>query len=184
MPSPRSSLALVFPLLLLAHAARAEVTTSAAHRLVVEHKLTSTVAPAALFRAIGQVGKWWNSQHTFSGSAANLSLRVDAGGCFCERWKQGSVEHGRVILVKRDQVVQIATAMGPLMDLGVTGVLTFELKARPAEGGQAAGTDLAVTYKVGGDPGSALTALAGPVDTVIGEQAARLVKFAQTGKPD
>jgi hypothetical protein len=179
---PRA-LFLLGPLLLAAPAA-ADVTSSAPHALVVEHKLSSTKAPRDLFRALGQVGKWWNKDHTFSGSAANLSLKTEAGACFCERWKEGSVEHGRVIQTQRDRLLRLGAALGPLMDQAVTGVLTFDLRPRPTQAPQPGGTDLVVTYRVSGDPSHALASLAEPVNRVIGEQAARLVRFVETGKPE
>jgi uncharacterized protein YndB with AHSA1/START domain len=164
--------------------ARAEVKTSAAHTLVVEHKLSTTAEPARLYRALSQVNRWWSSKHTFSGSAANLSLRTDAGGCFCERWKDGSVEHGRVIQTTRDKLVRLSTALGPMIDMAVTGVLTFQLEPRLARPEGPGGSDLLVIMRVSGDPSHALAALATPVDGVIGEQAARLVRFVETGKPE
>jgi hypothetical protein len=168
----------------LAPPVHAEVKSSAAHTLIVEHKLASTADPAKLFRALSQVNRWWSSKHTFSGSATNLSLRADAGGCFCERWKDGSVEHGRVIQTTRDKLVRLSTALGPMMDMAVTGILTFKFEPRPARPDGPGGSDLLVTMRVSGDPSHALAALAAPVDQVIGEQAARLVRFVETGKPE
>ena len=171
---------LLAALLLLASPARAAVKKSTADDLTVEHKLPTSVAAADLFRAIGQVDRWWSSTHSWSGSAANLSLKLEAGGCFCERWPDGSAEHGRVIQVQRDRLVRLNAALGPLMDLAISGVLTFQLS--PASSGK--GTDLLVTYRISGDSTHGLRGLAGPVDKVIGEAAARLVRFASTGKPD
>jgi uncharacterized protein YndB with AHSA1/START domain len=176
---------LVLPLLAgVAPPARAELKSSAAHTLLVEHKLSTSAEPAKLYRALGQINRWWSSKHTFSGSATNLSLRTEAGGCFCERWKDGSVEHGRVIQTTRDKLVRLSTALGPMMDMAVTGVLTFQFQPRPARPDAPGGTDLLVTMRVSGDPSHALAALGTPVDGVIGEQAARLVRFVETGKPE
>ncbi len=69
------------------------------------------------------------------------------------------------------------------MELAVSGVLTFQLSP-PAAGASARGTDLLVSYRISGDSSHGLKALAGPVDKVLGEAAARLVHFAQTGKPE
>jgi hypothetical protein len=51
--------------------------------------------PAAVYQAIGQIGRWWSGEHTYSGDAANLSFALQAGACFCERWQDNAVEHGR-----------------------------------------------------------------------------------------
>jgi uncharacterized protein YndB with AHSA1/START domain len=180
---PPSAL-LLLPVWLAPAPASAEIKSSAAHTLLVEHKLTSTADPARLYRALSQINRWWSSKHTFSGSAANLSLRADAGGCFCERWKDGSVEHGRVIQTARDKLVRLSTALGPMLDMAVTGVLSFQIEPRPAKPAGPAGSELVVTMRVSGDPSHTLATLAGPVDGVIGEQATRLVRFVETGKPE
>ncbi len=100
---------LLLPLaaVLLAGPAHAEIKRAAADDLAVEHHLSTPVAAPDLFRAIGQIGKWWSSTHTWSGSAANLSLKLEAGGCFCERWADGSAEHGHVIQTQRDRLVRL-----------------------------------------------------------------------------
>jgi uncharacterized protein YndB with AHSA1/START domain len=164
--------------LLLVVSARADVKRSADYALTIEHKLSTAVAAADLFRAIDQVEKWWSSRHTRSGSAANLSLEAEAGACFCEKWRDGSVEHGRVIHVERDRLLRLQAALGPLQEMAVAAVLSFALEPK------AGGTTITVSYRVTGDQTHGLRSLSGPVDRVIGEQAARLVRFAETGKPE
>jgi hypothetical protein len=127
--------------------------------------------PRQVFEAIGRVDRWWNGQHSFSGDASKLSLELAGGGCFCERWEGGSVQHAQVVGVGRDAYVRLQGALGPLQELAVTGVLTFSMKA--VEGR----TQLSVTYRVGGAPDSALEKWAGPVDRVIGEQVGRLAAY-------
>ena len=49
---------------------------------------------------VGQIGSWWDSQHTYSGDAKNLSIDARPGGCFCEKLPNGGgVEHARVIYI-------------------------------------------------------------------------------------
>jgi uncharacterized protein YndB with AHSA1/START domain len=158
--------------------ALAEVAQSSPAGLTVQHALSTAAAPADVFKAIPQVDRWWSGKHTFSGSAANLSLKAEAGGCFCERWAEGSVEHGRVVQVMRDKLVRLQATLGPLMPMGVSGTLSFALKP------QGSGTALEVAYRVSGDPSHNLRALGAAVDKVLGEQAQRLVRFAETGKAD
>jgi uncharacterized protein YndB with AHSA1/START domain len=173
---------LLLCVLLPAAVARAAVTASSAQTLTIQHKVSTRSKPADVYRALGRVGKWWNSQHTFSGSAANLKLEPAAGGCFCERWKDGSVEHGRVIHAQRDKLLRLSATLGPLLELGVTGVLSFELE--PSKAVQPGGTDLLVTYRISGDPSHNLAGFAEPVDRVLGEQTARLQRFVDTGKAE
>ena len=49
---------------------------------------------------VGQIGSWWNPEHTYSGDAKNLSIDARPGGCFCEKLPNGGgIEHARVIYV-------------------------------------------------------------------------------------
>jgi uncharacterized protein YndB with AHSA1/START domain len=175
----RRSAAIAFgSVLALAAPGRAEVKQKSAASMVAEHNLASTANPADVYRAIAQVDHWWNSTHTLSGNAANLTLKPEAGGCFCEKWSDGSVEHGRVVQTQRDRLVVLDAKLGPLLSLAVSGVLTFSLKP------QGNGTVLLVIYRISGDPTHNLIALAPVVDKVLGEQARRLLRFAETGKPE
>ena len=136
------------------------------------------VTPHRLYEALGEIDKWWNGSHSWSGQAANLSLAMQAGGCFCERWGANSVMHARVIHAAEDKLLRLEGSLGPLQALATTSILTFALA--PKDGG----TTLIVTYRVAGNEAAGLQQLAGPVDGVIGEQVRRLVAYVETGKPD
>jgi uncharacterized protein YndB with AHSA1/START domain len=157
---------------LAAPAAPAEVRQAGADAFLVGHRLVVTATPAAVFAALGQVDRWWNPQHSWSGSAQNLRLELEAGGCFCERWANGSVEHARVVFVVRDRELRLRGALGPLQEMGLDGLLSFVLT--PTEGG----TRLEVSYRVTGDGLHDLAPLAPAVDGVIGDQSSRLAAFA------
>jgi len=134
-------------------------------------------SPATVYQTIGQIGTWWNSAHTWSGNAGNLSLRMEASGCFCERWNSGSVEHGRVIHAAQDSLLLLQSALGPLQAMPVSAILTFELAAADGK------TMLVTTYRVAG-AGMDLRDLAQPVDGVITEQVDRLARLITTGNPE
>ena len=168
----------VVSVLLLGWPARAEVVRQKATSFQLEYKVTSKAAPAHLYRALGQIGSWWNSQHTFSGKAANLTLPLESGGCFCEKWPEGSVQHGRVVQTAKDRLLRLQAPLGPLIELPVNAVLTFVLAP------SGTGTRLEVYYSVGGDPAYAAGKWAAPSDKVLSEQIARLVRFAETGKAE
>jgi uncharacterized protein YndB with AHSA1/START domain len=156
--------------------ARAEVVgSSPAH---FEARFTQTVAkpPAEVWRALGRIGRWWDDEHTFSGAARNMRMALHAGGCFCEAWDGASIEHARVIYAKPGEMLRLQGGLGPLQELGLTGIMTFALA--PGEGG----TALTLTYRVTG-AGTDLAPLAPLVDGVIGQQFARLVRYAETGAP-
>ena len=163
--------------LALAGAARAEVRASSPDAFHVSFTESVNAAPSAVYAAIGQVERWWDGSHTYSGSAANLSIAMQPGGCWCERWPNGAVEHARVLTLMKDQAVRFEGALGPLQNLGVSAVLTFVLQP------EASGTTLMVGYRVNGSSASGLDKLATPVDGVIGAAVQRLKRFVETGKP-
>jgi uncharacterized protein YndB with AHSA1/START domain len=154
----------------------AEVKSATADGFVLEHQAQLPVTPLRIYAALGQVGQWWNDEHTFSGKARNLSLQLQAGGCFCERWRDGSVEHGRVLYARNGQVLRLQSALGPLQDMALTGILAFTLEPKDD------GTALLLSYRVHGPAGQQLDKLAPVVDGVLADQFARLQKFLQNGK--
>ena len=92
---------LLFLVALAGPAAHAEVTAQSPAAFTIAHRAEVPAPPERVFGAIGEIGRWWNGAHTYSGSAANLRLDMEAGGCFCECWDGGSVEHARVLYVGR-----------------------------------------------------------------------------------
>lgn len=135
---------------------------------------TLAAPPAVVFDRIVAVDRWWNPQHSYSGKAANLRIEPRAGGCFCEVWAGGSVEHGRVLMAMPGRLLRFSAALGPLQERPVAGVLGFTLAA--VEGGGA--TRLVVHYRVAG----AVDDLRAPVTEVITEQVDRLAAgFAAGG---
>ena len=157
--------------------ARGEVKQSTADSLSIAIEAKIAAPPRAVFDALVHVERWWSSEHTYSEDAGNMSLIAEPGGCFCERWRDGGVEHGRVILVLRDKLLRLAAPLGPLQGKAVEGVLTFQLK--PADGS----TALMVGYLVNGSSASALDKSAVGVDRVLTEQVQRLKRLIETGKP-
>ena len=94
------------------------------------------------------------------------------GGCFCETWDGGSVEHARVVAVMRDRLLRLEGGLGPLQEKAVTAILTFNITP---DGDR---TKLLVTYRVRAAEG-ALENSAEGVDKVLGEQVTRLVAFIE-----
>jgi len=160
--------------LALAGRAQADVKQMAADGFLIEHRYTIAVAPDAVWRDLVHPELWWPSDHTWSGGAANLSLAAVAGGCFCERWGENAVEHGRVVMARPGTLLRINGALGPLQELAATGVLTIKLEP------DASGTRATVTYRVSGDPSQQLDKLAPIVNDVLNLQFGNLAKFAAT----
>jgi uncharacterized protein YndB with AHSA1/START domain len=145
-------------------AAHGALVRAAADGFLVEHRFHITAPPATAWQTLLHPERWWPGDHTWSGNAANLSLAPEAGGCFCERWANGSAEHGRVVQVKRDQLLRFSGALGPLQEMAVTGILTVVLTPVGSD------TDAIVTYRVSGDASHGLESIAPVVDKVIGLQ--------------
>ncbi|WP_201313284.1 SRPBCC domain-containing protein [Dyella sp. EPa41] len=154
----------------------AEVKDSGADHLLIVNTRTIHASPDKVYAALTDIGHWWDSEHTYSGDAANLSMQPSAGGCFCERWGAQSVAHGRVIWANPGHLLRLESALGPLQGMAVQGVMTFALK--PAGDG----TTLQFEYRVNGSGSSALDQLAPNVDGVLMAQLGRLQQFVETGK--
>lgn len=167
--------------LLFAPLARAEVTATSPSMFVIESETEIAASPDEVWRDLTRVDRWWNSAHTYSGDASHLRLDARAGGCWCERWNGQSVEHMRVIaVIEHDGVrtLRVIGGLGPLQEMGVTGVLTFTVAPF------ANGAKLTTTYRVTGDASLNLNAIAAPVDSVLMDQIARLRRYATSGTPD
>jgi len=135
-------------------------------------------APAdKVYAALIQPRLWWDSDHTFSGSAANLSLDARAGGCFCETLPNGgSVQHQVVVNATPGQSLVMRGALGPFQARGVDGALAFELK--PAGDG----VDLTMTNDLGGYMSEGFAVWAPRADAMLSQQMTRLKAYVETGK--
>jgi uncharacterized protein YndB with AHSA1/START domain len=163
----------------VASPAAAAVVASQPGGFEVREQAQVAATPAQVYAAIGQIGQWWNSEHTYSGDATNLSLELRAGGCFCEQLKDGgSAKHMGVILVQPNKTVRLEGALGPLAATAGTGHLTFALSAKDA------GTNVVLTYDFGGYANGGMGNFAAPVDEVLGGQLDRLRRYIETGRPD
>ena len=175
----RTTITIFTTLLGFSTAAHAEVQQSAADHFALAFAADVAATPARTYAALVSVQHWWSPEHTWSGDAANLSLKAEAGGCFCERWKQGSSEHGRVIMARQDELLRLDSALGPLQDYAVNGILSFRLVA-----GSDDTTQLNVDYRVNGSSASGLDQIAPAVDQVLGLQIDRLLRYIDTDNPD
>jgi len=164
---------------LLPAQAAAAVADSSANGFTLKIAVTIQAAPDEVYRRlVHNVGDWWNSEHTFSGDAHNLSIEEKATGCFCEKLPNGgAVRHLEVVNVAPGKTLVLTGGLGPLQSMAVTGNMSFQLSA--ASGG----TKLDVTYAVVGYLPAGMNALAGPVDTVLAEQITRLKNYVERGNP-
>jgi uncharacterized protein YndB with AHSA1/START domain len=164
--------------LALAGAARAEVVDAQANGFEVKETADIAAPAAKVWDALGHIGAWWNSQHSFSGDAKNLAIELKSGGCWCETLKGGGgVSHMTVIYVLPGQEVRLSGALGPLQSMGLAGHLTWTLTQKDGR------TAFTQTYGVGGYARGGAGQLAAPVDSVLGEQLGRLKRYVETGAP-
>ena len=156
--------------------AAAKVVSAAPHGFEVVETVNVAATPAQAYAALGQVGRWWNGEHSYSGDAANMRLEPRPGGCLCERMKDdGAIEHMRVVYAQPHQTLRLQGGLGPLQEEGAVGSLTWSIK--PVAGG----AELTQRYVVGGYIRSGAEKLAPLVDRVLAEQLTRLKRFLDTG---
>lgn len=176
----KTVLAAALALTAVAGAARAEVAETWDTGFSLKGKADLSVRADRAYAALGEIGKWWNGAHSYSGSAANLSLSMKPGGCFCEAMPNGGVEHGRVVLAWPAQgTLRLDAPLGPLQSQGVSAALTYAIKPAGADA-----STIEMTYVVsGGKPGIGPMFAKG-VDAVMTEAFARYEKYVETGKPE
>lgn len=151
-------------LALLAPAAGAELKFAAPDAFLIEHRYTIAAPAAKVWESLQHPERWWPVDHTWSGKRESLSLATEAGGCFCEKWAGGSAEHGRVVLAVPDKSLKLDAALGPFLDMAVSGILSIDLTEKEGV------TSAVVTYRVSGDPAHKLDGLAPIVDQVLDTQ--------------
>lgn len=165
---------LIASALLAASPAAAEVTASTETSFTVTEKVTVAAPAARVWATLIAPSAWWSSDHTWSGSAANLTLDPRAGGCWCEKLPEGgSVEHMRVVFFQPDKMLRMTGGLGPLQSFPASAVMTVTL----APAADRKSTAVTVEYAVAGAPG--LGQIAAPVDGVLGAQVARLKAAAE-----
>lgn len=166
---------------LFAAPAQAAVTSSTAGGFLIQSEANVSASPEQAWRALTQIGNWWNGEHSYSRDAHNLTLDARAGGCFCERWGHNSVEHMHVVMVMERggvRTLRMAGALGPLQEMGARGFMTFTITPR------ASGARITFSYRVMGDPSLGLDHVAPAVDGVLMEQITRLTRYTDRGSPN
>lgn len=160
--------------------AAAEVTRSTDIGFVSRNEVVVKASPKEVWLALISPAGWWDSAHTWSGDAKNLTLMPQAGGCFCETIPEvdepgrftleGSVEHMRVIQAYPEAALRMVGSLGPLQSEPVTGVLTIVLSKHEM------GTRIVWEYNVGGSMRYEIPVISKAVDGVMATQLAALAK--------
>jgi uncharacterized protein YndB with AHSA1/START domain len=164
--------------LALSGAARAEIVDQSAAGFEIRHAFTVAAPASKVYAALITPNLWWNSAHTWSGSAANLRMDLK-DHCFCEALPKGEVRHMEIVYQDGGRRLHLSGALGPGQFTGASGHLDFALAEKDGK------TTLTATYDVGGYAKGGLSeTYAKPFDQVLGEQVARLHKLLETGKAD
>ena len=161
--------------------AAAEVVSTGDDSFVTRAEAVVEADPKQTWLALISPSRWWSSDHTWSGDAANLSLMPQAGGCFCERIPEvedaeritleGSVEHMRVIQAYPEVALRMDGALGPLQSEPVTGILTIAISEVDA------GTRIVWEYNVGGSMRYPVATISEAVDGVMSLQLSGLAEL-------
>jgi hypothetical protein len=145
------------------------VVASGASGFVVREEVVFPGTPARAWWRLIRPQNWWSPEHTYSQNAANLSLTLQPGGCWCERLaNHGFVRHMEVVLVQPGTTIRLLGGLGPLQGMGATGALTFTLKADLS-----GTTNVVAEYAVTVYSADGFAKLADAVDGVLGEQLKR-----------
>ena len=154
-------------------AASAEVVSSSTNGFEVREVVPLVVPPDVAWSSFANASQWWDPDHTYSGKSENLSLSLQPGGCFCERFpKGGGVEHLRVTYVEPGKHAVLTGALGPLLYEAAVGVMDVQVKQT------AGGAQLTLDYKVAGFANGGADKLAPEVDGVLAAQMTRLRTYA------
>jgi len=168
---------IVLGLLAVSAPAGADVVSASPNGFEIRHTVNLVVKPDIAFQSFGNIPAWWNPDHTYSGSSANLSLALTPGGCFCERFpKGGGIEHLRVAYVDPGKRIVLTGALGPLLYEATSGVLDVQVKST---GG---GSQVTIDYRAAGFYKGGADKLAPLVDQVLADQVKRYRMYA-TARP-
>jgi hypothetical protein len=173
-------IAVLITTLLLAAPASAEVVSASPTGFEVQEVVNLVVPQPSAYAAFGQIGQWWNKEHTYSGDAARMSLQLRPGGCFCEPLEGGGgIEHMRVTYLMPGEQIVLTGSLGPLLYQATVGVMDVKFERI------AGGTRVTMNYRAAGFAKGDGDKMAPQVDQVLAEQMKRYrIYAAGAPKPD
>ena len=169
-PDSRHLILCIMLLMMMTTAVSGDVSKSADNGFIVQHSVTVSHDKATVFKTMtSEVGKWWNSEHSFSADANNMHIDEN---CFCERWADNLVSHLDTVMWLENSKVIMEGGLGPLKELGLNGTMVWSLASSDS-----VTTHINWKYHVYGFSDTSLTELAVAVDGVLKEQIDRLVNY-------
>jgi len=159
LPDDAMRAILIAAFALLAQPAAAEVVARSENAFTLRFATTVAADADRIPASLEALPEWWDGAHSHTGDAANLSLDLAPGGCWCEKMPDGTdFDHGQTKTVGPDRVLFHAP-FGPLRGPATRA----DLEMTWAQG--ADGLTLVWTMTVEGD---GVGAMADPVDGVMG----------------
>lgn len=153
--------------------AAAEVVASSGDGFVSRVVVSVPVTRETAYRRFVDIARWWESSHTYSGEARNLSIVAKPDGCWCETLKdRGFVRHMTVVYAQPGEALRLQGGLGPLQEMAVSGAMTVAFEA------DGPSTKVTMTYAVGGYAPGGLAPIAGVVDGVLSSQMLRYRAYA------
>ena len=153
--------------------ASAKVEKSDAAGFVLVYEDDVAVPPDVAFARFLEIGKWWSSDHSYSGDASNMKISSGPGGCWCETVPGGGhVQHMQVVNVQPGSLLVLSGGLGPLQFLGVSGSMTISFAPKEA------GTHVSLRYVVGGYDPDKFAKWPAAVDLVLGAGFESYLAFA------
>ena len=161
-------------LALCATPAAAEVVARTADSFTLRFAEAADIEPDEIPGTLRGLSRWWDPAHTYTGSAANLSLDLTPGGCWCERFPDGTdFDHGRTVSVGSDRFVFDAP-FGPMRGKVTSARLTISWPA--ANDGWTPTWTMVVE-------GPGIGAMADTVDAVMGNGYMRWLYYLENALP-
>lgn len=158
---------------MIAIPANAEVVSSSPNGFEVQEVVNLVVPQPQAYANFGQIGRWWNKEHTYSGDAARMTLQLRPGGCFCEPLEGGGgIEHMRVTYLKPGEQIVLTGSLGPLLYQATAGVMDVKFERI------AGGTRVTMNYRAAGFAKGDGDKMAPLVDQVLADQMKRYRSFA------
>jgi len=169
---------LIVAILLVASPAAGSVVSAGEHGFEIQNSVNLVVPQEQAFAAFGEVGQWWNGEHSYSGDGKRMSLAMRPGGCFCEPLDGGGgIEHMRVTYVQPGERIVMTGGLGPLLYEATAGVMDVRVERI------AGGSRVTMNYRAAGFANGGAAAMAPLVDQVLADQLKRFRTYAAGGAP-
>lgn len=159
-------------LILLSWHTQAEVKFVSNAGFIIENRYQVNAQPEQVWNAlINDINLWWPKDHTWWGKESHLSITPEAGGCFCETYKQNSAQHMQVAYVQPYNLLRMIGGLGPLQGMGMHGALNWTIETKQDR------TDIVLSYHVSGIHPDGFEQLSTIVDKVQNYQLKQLANF-------